>query len=115
MKWENLIIGTPYASWSYIGEEKTAIGDVTLHSPAPDAEQIREKYRAGRQKIREQENEYGNKAQAEYSFDSDLPLNIKVAGKIAKAKGIIGQGLSAEGGSLTVATRTCWAMANRAQ
>ncbi|OQC11571.1 MAG: hypothetical protein BWX73_03526 [Lentisphaerae bacterium ADurb.Bin082] len=105
VKWENLIIGTPYNSWSYIGEEKTAIGDVTLHSAAPSAEQIREKYRAGRQRIREQENEYGNKAQAEYSFDSDLPLNIKVAGKIAKAKGIIGQGLSADGGNLTVATK----------
>lgn len=102
--WKTMIIGTPYDSWGYIGEEQTAIGNVKRYSDSPSAERIREEYRHGFQIIADREKEHGGKPRAEYSFDAAAtPAGARTIGKISEAEGIAGRGVSADGGMLNVA------------
>ncbi len=102
--WQNLTVGTPYDTWAFIGEEKTAITAPRIAS-AMSAEQVQAEYRSGATLQGERQQQAKQPPQSHWTFDNGIPADVKVNGQVTVIPGLTGNAAQVTDGTFEPASR----------
>ncbi|MBE6368157.1 MAG: hypothetical protein E7052_09665 [Lentisphaerae bacterium] len=109
ISWKNLVIGTPYSSWGFIGSEKSAISRIKLFTQAPSPDDIHKEYLQGCALVAGKQTVKSEPVDLKENFDLNPPSYLRSTGRTAVVPGISGNGMLLSNGTVSLPTQKIFA------